>query len=646
MASFSWFRPLLALALACGLLLTFYDAGQPAQATPAAPLYLPYLAGPRPGALLIAAAHVDSARSGEADEAILLWNTTSRPVDLAGWQLAANGRTARFPATVSQVIDPGGWLWCTAQAHAFRTTFGDAPGCEWNAADTVVDDPAVPNLEGSVLQLTNTGGVISLLDPAGHGVDTLLYGGASTPATGWSGPPAQLYTRGAIAAAGQLYHRKTLADGLPLDRDHAADWGGDLADLAWGRRVRLPGWLGYPDAAAGRPIHGDATATLTLAVAPEGLYPTIAAALDGATATLDLSVYAFEHPALAQHVAQAAARGVRVRLLLEGAPPGGVTNLERWCVRQITAAGGDVRFLAAQDGAPRGLQPRYRYTHAKFGVVDGRLALVGTENFSWESMPVTATQPVGGRRGYYLLTDATPVVRALARLFAADWAPDRFLDLQPYTPGHAKYGDPPADYTPPPPPVFLAASAPFTLPLTVTGPAQVVVVSAPENAVLPDDGLHAILARAGRGDHLYLEQLYEHKYWGPGDGNPTSDPNPRLEAVIDAARRGAQVRVLLDSFFDDGEDLRSNRATVDYVRSIAAAEGLDLDARVGNPTGGGVHAKLVLAQVDGETWSAVGSLNGGEISHKLNREVMVLTDQPDIYARLAEVFSWDWALCR
>ncbi len=104
------------------------------------------------------------------------------------------------------------------------------------------------------------------------------------------------------------------------------------------------------------------------------------------------------------------------------------------------------------------------------------------------------------------------------------------------------------------------------------------------------------------------------------------------------------MRVLLDSFFDDGESLRSNRATVDYVRAIAIAEGLDLDARLGNPTGGGIHAKLALVRVGGETWSAVGSLNGGEISYKLNREVVLIVDHPMVYDRLREVFQQDWAL--
>jgi hypothetical protein len=62
-------------------------------------------------------------------------------------------------------------------------------------------------------------------------------------------------------------------------------------------------------------------------------------------------------------------------------------------------------------------------------------------------------------------------------------------------------------------------------------------------------------------------------------------------------RRGAQMRVLLDSLFDDADALRPNRATVDYLHALAANEGLDMGARTGNPTGGGIHRKLLLVKV-------------------------------------------------
>jgi phosphatidylserine/phosphatidylglycerophosphate/cardiolipin synthase-like enzyme len=123
-----------------------------------------------------------------------------------------------------------------------------------------------------------------------------------------------------------------------------------------------------------------------------------------------------------------------------------------------------------------------------------------------------------------------------------------------------------------------------------------------------------------------------------------ADPNPRLALLLAAARRGASVRVLLDSHFDEPDGLRSNRATVDYLTAIAAAEGLDLVAATANPTGEGLHAKVVLVRLGETRWSAVGSLNGGEISHKVNREVVLMVDHPLIYERLLEVFLNDWAL--
>ena len=63
---------------------------------------------------------------------------------------------------------------------------------------------------------------------------------------------------------------------------------------------------------------------------------------------------------------------------------------------------------------------------------------------------------------------------------------------------------------------------------------------------------------------------------GEGSSNPIADPNPRLQLLIEAARRGAKVRLLLDGLFDDPAALRSNQATVEYLEVVATAEGLDI----------------------------------------------------------------------
>ena len=53
-----------------------------------------------------------------------------------------------------------------------------------------------------------------------------------------------------------------------------------------------------------------------------------------------------------------------------------------------------------------------------------------------------------------------------------------------------------------------------------------------------------------------------------------------------------------------------------------AAVGREVRRR--NPTGQGIHNKRVLAQIRGKGWTIVGSLNGGEVSARLNREMALL----------------------
>lgn len=601
-------------------------------------LYLPITYGSPPSRVLIAAAHIDSAISGEADEAILLWNVGQDSQALAGWQVETKARVAAFPITSTLQIAPGQRLWCSGEATAFRQSFGEEPACEW-ASDS---DPTVLNLTNK-LQFTNPRGWIMLKNADGKVVDALRYGDEEQAVDGWVGAPVQPYTRGDVAASGQVLERKRdPATGLPVDHDLATDWASDLTDIAWGRRVRMPGWLGWDNATLAQPTLVNAYATTTVAVGPEGLYTPLAAAFAAATASIDLSIYTFEHPQMTNVLLAALHRGVQVRILLEASPPGGIDDLQRWCLAQLAAAGADIRYLAARDEAPTGYRPRYRFTHAKYGIMDGQRVLLGTENFTTDSMPPPSRKPVGGRRGFYLLTDASPVVQTLQQLFAADWQPERFLDLRPFDPAHEKYGGPPDDFVLPEPTQWFVTEAPFGDAVTAASAARFAVISAPENTLRPDAGILALIAQAGAGDEIYLTQLYEHKHWGDSTSNPIADPNPRLAALIEAARRGARVYLLLDSFFDDADGLRSNRSTVEYITALAAAEGLDLAARLGNPARGGIHAKVVLLRVAGQPWSAVGSLNGGEISHKMNREVVLLTDQAHVYERLFEVFVHDW----
>ena len=48
-----------------------------------------------------------------------------------------------------------------------------------------------------------------------------------------------------------------------------------------------------------------------------------------------------------------------------------------------------------------------------------------------------------------------------------------------------------------------------------------------------------------------------------------------------------------------------------------------------------------LAQIGGQEWVIAGSLNGGEVSTKLNREMALLVESDETYTYLVDVFRYD-----
>jgi phosphatidylserine/phosphatidylglycerophosphate/cardiolipin synthase-like enzyme len=119
----------------------------------------------------------------------------------------------------------------------------------------------------------------------------------------------------------------------------------------------------------------------SLVVANANARTRIGELIAGATRSLDVEVEELTDPAIAQLLADAAARGVRVRVALAG---GTLAAWDRDVLAPISAAGGTVVQAGAdvdhrsKDGAP--------YLHAKLIAIDGVRAFVGSENLSPTSL--------------------------------------------------------------------------------------------------------------------------------------------------------------------------------------------------------------------------------------------------------------------
>lgn len=575
--------------------------------------------------ILIDAILYDGYELFDADEAVRLRSAGDETVDLNGWQLSDGGTTTAVIPT-NLLLAPNQAVWLTNDNTAFARQFGFA-------ADLQLD--AWPGF-------ANGGDELILLNPAGEVVDVVVYEDGDTTTIGWTGAAVQPYKVSAVfGEEGQiLYRRRSPQTGLPVpDSNQAIDWAQTGSDVVNGRKVLYPGW----DAAAAdnyfftRRI--TTTATITLAIAPDNAYETLVAHIHQAQTSIQLASLTFEHLGLVEALVAAAQRGVDVSLLLEGAPAGGLPNQEKYVCQQLEAAGGVCWFMG-NDEAQR-IFDRYRFMHAKYLVIDGRIAAISSENMSPNSMPDDDKMDgTWGRRGIVLLTDAPEVVEYLATLFAADLDPAH-VDIFRWNAGHPTYGAPAVGFVPIRESGGISYTVRFPQAAIFQGTWAMEIVQSPENSLQPQDGLLGLVGRAGAGDTVLVQQLSERPYWGATTSNPNNDPNPRLEAFLAAARRGATVRLLLDSFFNEESSAVSNAATCDYVNLIARSERLRLSCLLVNPTGLGIHNKMVLAEIDGRGYIHIGSLNGTELSNKGNREVAIQVQSDEAYAFLADLFVRD-----
>lgn len=576
-------------------------------------------------AILIDAVYYDGQLTREPDEAVRLVNRSQQPVDLAGWQLndsLTDSSHLAFPA--GTVLGPGERLWVTKDAAAFVVSFGFSPTL------------AAAQMNGSWIGLANSGDEVVLRDGAGLVIDVLIYGSSSagTTTTAWNGTTVKPYKiHHGTAVEGQILYRKTdRLTGLPTaDTNSAADWAQDAADPFQGRKVLYPGW---DLASFGTPSAISTTAVVTAAIAPDHAYEFLVTLIDQADREIVGEYHTFDNPAVAERLTAAAARGVTVTLLLEGGPPGGVSDQARLNCQALATAGGGCWVMISDHGLD--ISDRFAYIHSKFLIIDRSIVVVSTENLSPNSLPSDPkADGTWGRRGVLLALQSADIVDVFEKIWHSDFAPHTFLDIQPID----HLGGPGPGFVPEPPTNPTTYTVRTAEPAIFVGSFDVEVVQSPENSLDTEAGVLGLIARAGSGDQILSQQLTERPVWQENDPN---GENLRLAALIEAARRGASVWVMLDSYFDDPTHPLSNSATCEQLRQISRFENLDLHCQLQNPAGLGIHNKTTIFFIDGEGYSLVGSINGTEQSFKANREVAVIVESWDLASFLSDVFWQDW----
>ena len=553
---------------------------------------------------MITEIYYDTYLLGDTDgEFIRIHNPTEDPIEIGGWQITDFEAAIIFPSLTG--MDAGGCLYLAYNATAFYDETLRRADFEYG-----VDSDSTPDMvkTSGTIKLSNDGDEVILKDEKGEIVDVVIYG-SSDAVDGWTGTPVDDVREGVI-----LERDRDETTGKYEDTDSAEDWN----DF----RVYVVGQSHFSYETFG--FDGN----VTVFTSPDSSFTAIADAIDNASESICLNLYQFHNFYLMDRIIDAIERGVEVKMMLEGGPVNGIADEERYIADQTVAAGGYVRFMIS-DG-DRGIHDRYAFNHAKYAIIDDETTIVISENWKNTGVPINNTF---GNRGWGIIINNPDTADYFSSVFVEDWKPAS-KDSFPFTPDDPiygnKYGSPPPDFVPDRTILTDNYTSPFYSEI-VSGKFNVSPVLSPDTSLLETKSIIGMIK--GADDSVYVEQLYI-RNWGT---HADPEPNPLLEAVINASRRGCEVKILLDSVYEG-----KNGVIVEYLNDVAADENLNLEAKLIDNAPIGLNKTHNKGVIVDRRQVLISSINWNENSARNNREAGLIIENEDVAEFYTDIFFYDW----
>lgn len=336
---------------------------------------------------------------------------------------------------------------------------------------------------------------------------------------------------------------------------------------------------------------------VTLLRGGEAYFSALEAAFDGARHEIHLETYIYRDDAVGRQIAdalaRAAARGVAVRVVVDGF---GSSELPRRVREGLRARGVEILVFGPRISPWTLRRERLRRLHRKIVVVDREIAFVGGINIVDDVAPGEETGP----RYDYAVAVQGPLVDAIRLSARRLWRLVAWRSLRKAAIGNAV----------PPAPSAHAGTVRAAF-------------------LVRDNFRHRRdieIAYMGAIEQAEREIILAHAYFLPG--------TPLRRALVDAARRGVRVMLVLQGKAEFFLERHASRALYGSL--------LDAGVEIHEYRSGLLHAKV--ATVDGR-WATVGSSNIDPFSLLLSREANVVIDDEAfarmLTARLKETMARD-----
>jgi len=569
----------------------------------------------------------------EKGEAVCLMNTGSNTIDISNYKITDFEGSVKIPS--GTYIAPSVRIWVAREATEFYNEFGFKPNFEYGK-DT---DPTVPNLtqdNGTFPIFDNSGDECAILDNSGNIVDLVAWGNSAYSGPGWSGPKINPYLFASyISADGDIAYRKLdETTGQPIaDTNTASDWSWDPNDPISGCKIMYPGWDTWD--LFPRTVKHSGIVTTTFALSPDNAFYALRDAIRSAQSSIKIELYTITSLELMQEILNKMDQGVKVKVLMDGevyGATGGTYDQVRWFVTQVVNKGGTAYFLRNPQGSPYP-HDRYNNVHIKTIIIDDSKVFISADNLTGSSMPSDdLSDGTAGNRGATVLTNDPVIVQGVLNIFNHDFNIG-YYDASPYNPATDA---PPSSYYPYRWGNHSGYIPVQPQPLTVTEYEELELVQSPDTSIKGTEGIIGLINRAGVNDLIIDEAQYEDLYWGQTGSQYI---NPRLQAMIAAAQRGAQVYLLLDSV----NSASTNTTTKNYIDSLGLS---NIHVLLGNPTSGTgsfpIHNKMILARIGGKDYVNIASINGSENASRANRELGLIIQSDAGYEYYYKAFEYDW----
>lgn len=346
---------------------------------------------------------------------------------------------------------------------------------------------------------------------------------------------------------------------------------------------------------------------VTSFVSPDNSYDAVTSFLNDVNHSLEVGVYQFTHPQIAQQMINLSEQGVVVRVLVEENPVQGLSSESKSVLSSLEEAGAEVKLIDYRN--------EYEFYHPKFMIADNHSVLLTSENFVRSSFP---KEENFGNRGWGMIIDSVDLASYCKEYFEEDWdLSSEFTGVSRKIEDIEQANHLEGEYQP-------------TYNMTnFEGEFNFTPIVGPYNTMCEKTILGMINSAE---DSIYVQQYYIRNW--------EDKANPYLEALKEAAKRDVEVKVLLDStwYHLEGE---GNDDIVNSINDYSSSEEVDMEARLLSPYNDLEKAHNKGLIVD-ETQVLVSTINWNENSPTQNREVGIIVEDEEIGSYYSEIFLTDW----